>query len=225
MFGGGLFAALEVFLHRLDAFEAGDGGGGLLQEVGVGIGRFQRLVGGESAGGFFGQVEMQMGQGGAPVVQAALDHAIRPSLSVDTETAAPNDLFTQMRAVFAVQRLGVFQQRLAGAARPPALLGARDVLEFATMEGARANGLERRIGSLTPGKQADMVLLDRNRINVMPAADPVGAIVTGMDTGNVDSVYVAGRAVKRGGRLLGVDLPRLRGEAQAVQARIAAERG
>jgi cytosine/adenosine deaminase-related metal-dependent hydrolase len=64
-------------------------------------------------------------------------------------------------------------------------------------------------GSLTPGKEADIILLRTDRINVLPVNDPIGAVVWGMDTGNVDSVFVAGRALKRDGKLLGVDLNRV----------------
>lgn len=161
-------------------------------------------------------VEMQMGHG-MPAIQESLDHGIRPSLSVDVETSSANDLFTQMRAVFALQRALVNDRIGKGEKHPPQLIGVRDVLEFATLQGARANGLERKTGSLTPGKQADLILLRRDRINVAPIADPVGAVVLGMDTGNIDSVFVAGKALKRNGQLVGVDLKALIARVTASQ--------
>src|SRR5262249_62317918 len=82
----------------------------------------------------------------------------------------------------------------------------RDVLEFATIEGARATGLDHKVGSITPGKQADLVLLRADRINVAPLIDPVTSAVVFADTSNVDSVFVAGKAVKRNGELVGHDL-------------------
>jgi 5-methylthioadenosine/S-adenosylhomocysteine deaminase len=82
----------------------------------------------------------------------------------------------------------------------------RDVLEFATIDGARSIMLEDRVGSLTAGKQADIVLLNVNAINTAPMVDPIGTIVVFSDTSNVDSVFVAGRAVKRNGTLVDVDL-------------------
>ena len=82
-------------------------------------------------------------------------------------------------------------------------LNARDVLEYATIEGARANGLDHRTGSLTPGKDADIILLRSDDVNIVPVNDPIGAVVWGMDTSNVDSVFVAGKALKRNGRLTG----------------------
>jgi cytosine/adenosine deaminase-related metal-dependent hydrolase len=80
------------------------------------------------------------------------------------------------------------------------------LLEFATIEGARANALQDRVGTLTPGKQADIILLRTDRLNVMPLNDPIGAVVMGMDTSNVDSVFIAGDAKKQNGALVGVDL-------------------
>jgi 5-methylthioadenosine/S-adenosylhomocysteine deaminase len=79
------------------------------------------------------------------------------------------------------------------------------VLDFATVEGARANGLDAKIGTLTPGKQADVIMLRTDRMNVTPLNDPVAAVVTGMDTSNVDTVLIAGRVMKRAGKLLHVD--------------------
>ena len=83
------------------------------------------------------------------------------------------------------------------------------MLEFATIDGARACALDDRVGSLTPGKQADIVLLKANAINTAPMVDPVATIVVFADTSNVDSVFVAGRAVKQNGRLVDVDVDRV----------------
>src|SRR5258705_2369086 len=80
------------------------------------------------------------------------------------------------------------------------------MVEMATIEGARANGLESRTGSPTPGKDADIVMLRTDLMNVMPLNSAYGAIVTGMDTSNVDTALVAGRIVKSRGRLVGIDL-------------------
>ncbi|MCI0711952.1 MAG: amidohydrolase family protein [Chloroflexi bacterium] len=154
-------------------------------------------------------VEMMMGHGMVPT-QKFLDRGLRPSLSVDVETNVPSDMFTQMRTVISLQRALVFSRALAGEENLPPLLTARDVLEFATIEGARANGLDHKIGTLTPGKEADVILLKTNHINVMPINDPIGAVVWSMDTSNVDSVFVAGKALKRNGELVGVDLNRVR---------------
>lgn len=154
-------------------------------------------------------VEMMMGHGMVPT-QKFLDRGLRPSLSVDVETNVPNDMFTQMRSVASLQRALLFERQLAGEENLPDFLCARDVLEFATIEGARANGLDHKVGTLTPGKEADIVMLRTDRVNVIPINDPIGSVVWGMDTGNVDSVFVAGKALKRDGQLVGVDMNRVR---------------
>lgn len=142
---------------------------------------------------------------------------IRPSLSGDTETKCAGDMFTQMRHAFAYYRswMGGGHSRVKDA---PATLSMRDVLEFATLAGARATGLNRKVGSLTPGKQADIVLLRANDLNLTPVSDAVGAVVLAAHPGNVDTVFVAGQAVKRGGAMVNVDLEKLRTRAMASQA-------
>jgi len=156
-----------------------------------------------------GYVEMLMGHG-TPPVQKAIDTGIRPSLSVDVETSVPNDFFHQMRTVLSLQKNEVWARRLSGDKSPPKFLTAREVLEFATIEGARANGLERKVGSLTPGKQADIIMLRTDRLNVMPMNNAVGAVVTSMGPQNVDTVLIAGKVMKRNGQLVGVDFARLK---------------
>ncbi len=151
-------------------------------------------------------VEMMMGHG-MPPIQKFLDRGLKPSLSVDVETNVPGDMFTQMRSVISLQHALLFDQKLQGKGNGniPTPLTSRDILEFATIEGARANGLTDKVGTLTPGKEADLIMLRTDRINVMPINDPIGAVVWGMDTSNVDSVFIAGRAMKRNGELLHVD--------------------
>jgi 5-methylthioadenosine/S-adenosylhomocysteine deaminase len=155
-----------------------------------------------------GYVETLMGHGNPPT-QKAIDMGIRPSLSVDVETSVPNDLFTQMRTMFSLQKNEVWARRLAGDKNPPNFLTVREVLEFATFEGAKANGLERKIGTLTPGKDADIILLRTDQLNVMPFNNAVGAVVTSMGPQNVDTVLIAGKVMKREGKLVGVDMARI----------------
>lgn len=162
-------------------------------------------------------VEMMMGHG-MPPIQKFLDRGLRPSLSVDVETNVPSDMFNQMRSVLALQRT-----LAADGGRPPA--PASEVLAYATIEGARANGLDAKVGSLTPGKQADVVLLRTDRMNVTPLNDPATAVVTGMDTSNVDTVLIAGRVMKRGGRLLHVDWPAVRRMADDAREHVLAKSG
>ncbi len=144
-------------------------------------------------------VEMMMGHG-MPPVQKFLDRGLAPSLSVDVETNVPGDMFNQMRSIRALQHT------IAAVGERPSAT-SRDVLAWATIEGAKANGLGDRTGSITPGKQADIIMLRTDRMNVTPLNDPVAAVVSGMDTGNVDTVIIGGRVMKQGGRLLHVDWP------------------
>jgi 5-methylthioadenosine/S-adenosylhomocysteine deaminase len=171
-----------------------------------------------------GPIEMQMNHG-IPPVQQALDHGIRPSLSVDVETEQPSDLFTQMRAIFGLQRMLALERQRSSGGEVPALLSVRDVVEFATRRGAIANQLDAKTGSLTPGKEADVILLRADSINVLPLNSAYGAVVLGMDTSNVDTVFVAGRLRKRGGRLIGVDVDRVRLEAEQSRDYVLAQTG
>ena len=162
--------------------------------------------------------EMQMGQG-VPPIQAALDVGCKPSIGVDVETSVPGDMWTQMRVLYALQRGNALEARASGGVAP-ALMGVDDLLECATLAGARACGVADRSGSLTPGKQADLILLRADMLNVMPVNDMRSAVALGMDARNVDSVFVAGRAVKRDGRMLGVDLPALAGKLYESRDRV-----
>lgn len=149
-------------------------------------------------------VEMMMGHG-MPPIQKFLDRGLKPSLSVDVETNVPGDLFTQMRSVMSLQHALSYERQLAGDTKAPERITTREVLAYATIEGARANGLAHKTGSLTPGKEADVIMLRTDKPNVFPINDPIGAVVWGMDTSNIDSVFVAGKPMKRNGELLHVD--------------------
>ncbi len=151
-------------------------------------------------------VEMIMGHGTPPTAKA-LAHGLRPSLSIDVVTTVPGDMFTQMRFLFAQDRLLAHEAAFAaGSEEEPKLLTSREVLEFATIEGARVCGIEERTGSLTPGKQADVVLVRGDDTNTYPVIDPVSTLVLQADTRNVDTVVVAGKVLKRGGKLVDADL-------------------
>ncbi|MBL8089251.1 MAG: amidohydrolase family protein [Anaerolineales bacterium] len=169
-------------------------------------------------------VEMNMGHG-MPPIQRFLDRGLKPSLSIDVETNMPNDMFTQMRSVHSLQKTMIFDKQLAGKRGLPSFLNSRDVIEFATIEGARANGLLDKTGTLTPGKEADIIMLRTDRPNILPVNDPIGAVVWGMDTSNVDSVFVAGKALKRNGKLLNVNMDDLRNKAYQSRDYVVAQSG
>ena len=161
-------------------------------------------------------VEMMMGHG-MPPIQRFLDRGLPPSLSIDVETNMPSDMFTQMRSVLALQR--------ANARNGTRQITARDVLSWATFHGAKANGLDSKTGTLTPGKQADLIMLRTDMINVTPLNDPATAVVAGMDTSNVDTVMIAGRLMKQHGRLLHVDWPAVRRMAEESRDRVIEKSG
>jgi 5-methylthioadenosine/S-adenosylhomocysteine deaminase len=148
------------------------------------------------------QVEMQMGHGWPPVAKAR-EFGLRPSLSIDVVTTTPGDMFTEMRCAFAAERWrtndSVWESEEAV---PDTILTARDMLTMATLDGAHVAGLEERTGSLTPGKQADVVVIDATGPGVAPVIDPVAAVVLCADTSNVDTVIIGGKIHKRDGRLL-----------------------
>jgi cytosine/adenosine deaminase-related metal-dependent hydrolase len=155
------------------------------------------------------QVEMQMGHGWPPTGKAYA-HGLRPSLSVDVVTTVPGDMFTQIRAAFACERALVNAQCWEANVEVPAtMLTARQALEMATINGAHVAGLEDRTGSLTPGKQADVVVIDAAAPNVAPLIDPIAAVTLCADVSNVRTVLIGGRIRKCDGRLVD-DLERAR---------------
>ena len=141
-------------------------------------------------------VEMLMGHGHPPTGRL-LARGVRPSLSVDVVSSVPGEMFTQMRTALVQDRIGSFTETPDDPYEPT--LGHREVLEFATIDGARACGLEDQVGSLTPGKQADIVLLQTNAINTAPLIDPIGTIVVSRTRRtSTRSSWRGGRSRRRG---------------------------
>jgi cytosine/adenosine deaminase-related metal-dependent hydrolase len=148
------------------------------------------------------QVELQMGHGWPPINKAR-QFGLRPSLSIDVVTTVPGDMFTQIRAAFGAERARVNALTWeSGEPTPDTMLTARDMLTMATLDGAYVAGVEDRTGSLTPGKQADVVVIDSRAIGVAPVHDPVAAVTLSADTSNVEHVIVGGTFRKRDFRLL-----------------------
>jgi cytosine/adenosine deaminase-related metal-dependent hydrolase len=148
------------------------------------------------------QVEVQMGHGWPPVMKS-IEYGLRPSLSIDVVTTVPGDMFTQMRCAFGCERVRMLAVAWEANVDAPAnMLTARDMLQMATVNGAQVAGLEARTGSLTPGKQADVVVVDATALNVAPLIDPYAAVTLCADVSNVDTVIVGGNVRKRDGRLV-----------------------
>ncbi|HVQ91179.1 MAG TPA: amidohydrolase family protein [Mycobacteriales bacterium] len=162
---------------------------------------------------------------GVPPVQKALDFGIRPSLSVDVEISLSNDMFTQMRCVLLTQRMQATQRRYRHDPTAPEFICTADVLEFATARGADAVGLGAVTGTLTPGKQADIVAIRAEDVNNLPLNNAVATIVQGADTRNIDTVIVGGSIRKWAGELVGLDLVRLRTLAYESRDYLAARAG
>ena len=159
------------------------------------------------------------GGAGPPPVQRFLDNGIRPGLGVDDERLSPGDAFAQMRAVISLQHATMFDRKLAGKGSLPPLLTTRDVIRYATVDGARVAGLGGVVGTLEPGMAADVVVLRADRPNIAPVNDPIGAVVWGMDTSNIDWVIVGGQARVRGGEL-DADMVQVRALAEEARARV-----
>ncbi|GAK07932.1 LOW QUALITY PROTEIN: hypothetical protein JCM19038_1687 [Geomicrobium sp. JCM 19038] len=157
------------------------------------------------------EIEMMMGHG-YPAVGLALENGVKPALGVDVVTSTGGDMFTQMKFALQADRARVNQEQLSQGIMPgPELhLSAQSILESATIDGAKALKLDHKIGSLTPGKQADFIMISKNDLNIFPVNDPVGTVVQCTNTANVDSVYVAGNPVKKDGKMIGIDIERIK---------------
>ena len=166
------------------------------------------------------ETEIQMGMG-HPVIRRALDLGMRPSLSCDVVSSNSGDMFSQMRIGLQFERCMRNDAFNARNRMPEPLdLSARDALRWGTANGAHAIGMERRIGSLSPGKQADVIVIGGRRLNIVPMADPVGCLVAQANPSNVVHVLVAGRFVKRDGELVGQDVDRAIDLAQSASDRV-----
>ncbi|NIX91570.1 amidohydrolase family protein [Pseudomonas fulva] len=145
-------------------------------------------------------------------MQSAQRHGISPGLSVDNETSYSGDMFMEMRVAFYLQRvMGMHQQRCCGEDHHPVVtLPAHSLLKSATIDGAFCAGLQDKVGSLVAGKQADLILIKAQDINLYPVGNAFGTVVHAAERSNVDTVMIGGRIVKRDGKVLGVDSERLR---------------
>jgi cytosine/adenosine deaminase-related metal-dependent hydrolase len=135
---------------------------------------------------------------GMPVIAEMLADGVLTTLSVDSTSNADSNMFTVARVAMDVVRL---------TDKDPFTYTMRDALGLATINGARALRLENQIGSLTPGKRADLILVRTQSLNlgVTPNANPYRLMISAQ-TEDVDTVVVDGRILKRGGRLVGIDV-------------------
>jgi len=170
-------------------------------------------------------IEMQM-RHGMPPFQDALNHGILPSLSPDVDTNMTTDPFSLMRASFCLQR--ALANELAfpisnpGNLPVPQLLTSRQVIEMATIAGAAANRVQDKVGTLTPGKEADIIVLDARNINIWPINNVPGTIVTMMNPRHVRDVLIAGKVVYWKGKLVGWNVERLLQRIEQARDRVLA---
>lgn len=162
---------------------------------------------------FSAAAESEMTQGhGHPITGRLRALGRAPSLGVDLESAMGGEMLTQARIALAMQRSldNAAYREVHGSIPPSSTITTREALSWVTVEGAKMLGQFHRIGSLVKGKQADLVLIRADDLNMQPVHDAVNSVVMQTSLANIDSVMVAGQWKKRAGRLLGAGLaPRL----------------
>jgi cytosine/adenosine deaminase-related metal-dependent hydrolase len=147
---------------------------------------------------------------GLPIAAQLSAAGVAVGLSVDTTTLSGNaDMFAIMKAIQNIEN---------GRALDEFRLPARRVLELATIEGARSMGMGESIGSLSPGKRADLIMIDTRAVNLAGFSEPAHLLVEAAQPANVDTVMIDGRLVKRGGRLTGIDVGEVVAQAERASA-------
>jgi cytosine/adenosine deaminase-related metal-dependent hydrolase len=172
---------------------------------------------------FSAAAENEMTQGhGHPLTGRLRQMGCAPSLGADLESVLSGDMLSQARIALGMQRSldNVAYRQTHGSMPPTSTITTREALAWVTVEGARMLGQLDRLGSLAPGKQADLVLIRASDLNMQPVHDPVSSVVFQTSLANIDSVMVAGQWKKRQGQLLGVSLPPLLDRLQASGRKI-----
>ena len=172
---------------------------------------------------FSAAAESEMSQGhGHPLTGRLRQFGRAPSLGVDLESVMSGDMFSQARIALGIQRSldNVAHRAAHGSIPSTSTITTREALSWVTVEGARMLNALDRIGTLAPGKQADLVMIRASDLNMQPVHDAVSSVVFQTALSNIDSVMVAGSWKKRHGQLLGVDLPPLITRLQASGQKI-----
>ncbi len=147
--------------------------------------------------------------------QQAIDHGLTPAIGVDLDTAFGSDMFGEMHALFTQQRSAMRYRKFRGEDNVPSPITVERVLEAATVNGAGAAGLDGVVGSLAPGKQADIIMVRADSVAVLPVNNVVGTVVQAVERSDIDTVMVAGEIRKRSGKLIGADLIKLTADVTA----------
>ncbi|MBI6530999.1 amidohydrolase family protein [Proteus vulgaris] len=166
------------------------------------------------------ETEMQMGMG-RPPFRASIDHGFKPGLSTDIVCVGSGDLFSQMRLGLQFQRCmdNEATANRTGKTTTHIDLSVRDALTWATQGSAEALGMEKQIGTLTPNKKADIIIVSQRKAFV-PSSYPAGSVVLQTTASDVDTVIINGEVKKRFGKLLHHDVEKIRTEATATLKRI-----
>ena len=140
---------------------------------------------------------------GDTMVAAYREQGGLPSIGIDVELYTSGQMFREMQAALLFARgKEVRNNALRGNSPMKTIpVRSREALEWATINGAKAFKLDSRIGTLTPGKRADIVMLNADDVNMVPVYDPVYSIVEIAGAGNVDTVIIDGEIRKRNGKL------------------------
>jgi 5-methylthioadenosine/S-adenosylhomocysteine deaminase len=147
---------------------------------------------------------------GICALQTAWNHGFKPGFSVDNETSYSTDMFMEMRVALYLQRAVAQNRKFSGDQNPPKPLMVRDVLYCATQGGAHCAGLDDKIGSLAPGKEADLIMIRADDINLYPSNNAVGTVVQAAERSNIDTVIIGGRVRKYHGEVVGLDMKRMK---------------
>jgi 5-methylthioadenosine/S-adenosylhomocysteine deaminase len=167
--------------------------------------------------------DMLMQFGTYPATGHALARGIVCGFGVDTICCAGTDLFSEMRLALAAERSRANAPALARGERVPTVaLHQRDMLRLATIDGARVWNLQSEIGSITPGKCADITVIDMRSPHLDYFGDRVASMVFGAGPADVETVLVGGDIVKRNGKLTGDHVAKARRLMQASRERLQA---
>ena len=174
-------------------------------------------------------------QGDPPATARLVRNGVIPSLSIDSETFAAGDMFSTMRGALGAGRYAVSHPPADEHVEAPAdprqwhpanVIPMQMILEMATVHGAKPCGLDGQVGTISPGKQADLVMFNTNNLLFYPINKAVDAVVVAADTSCIDAVFVAGKAVKYNGKLVNqAQLNRVRQQAMASRDYLLAKGG
>ncbi|ODT75660.1 MAG: hypothetical protein ABS76_33570 [Pelagibacterium sp. SCN 64-44] len=165
------------------------------------------------------RIESQFRFGNIPY-QDWLDVGIKPGISNDNPATYAISMFQEMRSLYTFQRAKAHRDAIKQVEMPASLVTQRDMLEAATIRGAENLALGHKTGSLTPGKQADVILINTDNPELFPKNNVLATVVQGADIAHVDTVFVAGRIAKWRGQLVGIDFSRIRKELEKSQRHI-----